>query len=282
MIRLIQGFFQARSRTSLVLMSLALVIGIGSIDYADYFSLGLFYVAPIALVAWYVSRSAGVAFALLSALVWYFINSAVVPPQMAQEFLIWNSAVRFGFFMVIASLVSSLRLAYDQQKTLALTDSLTGLLNGRAFKHRASIELMRARRNKYEVAILYLDLDNFKAFNDSRGHFAGDLLLRNISIGLASSLRSTDLLGRLGGDEFAVLLAGTSAPQVRATASRLQAAVLSVAPALEPPVTLTIGAVTSDGFEDIESLLSRADNMMYQGKASLRGSILVNRIEGDA
>jgi len=282
MIRLIQGFFQARSRTSLMLMSLALVIGIGSIDYADYFSLGLFYVAPIALVAWYVSRSAGVAFALLSALVWYFINSAVVPPQMDQAFLIWNGAVRFGFFMVISSLVSSLRQAYDQQKALALTDSLTGVLNGRAFKDQASIELMRARRNKYKVAILYLDLDNFKALNDSSGHFAGDLLLRNITIALASSLRSTDLLGRLGGDEFAVLLAGTSAPQVRATASRLQAAVLSVAPALEPPVTVTIGAVTSDGFEDIESLLTRADNMMYQGKASSRGSILVNRIEGDA
>ncbi len=284
LIVMLRNFLDTRSGGFVVALSLALVVAVGSADYfTGYFlSFGLFYVAPIALVAWYVSRTAGAALALLSTLVWYCVNSVFTPPELGREILIWNSAIRFGFFIVISLLLSSLKEAYARQKDLARTDLLTGLLNRRAFEDHARIELIRASRSRNHVAVFYLDLDNFKALNDSRGHAAGDGFLRQVGTVLRSSLRSTDFVGRLGGDEFAVLLAGTSEAQVRETASRLQAAVLHVAGDLGAPVSVTIGVATSDGSDDIESLIKRADDAMYRGKASTKGSIMLDLVPGDA
>ena len=281
---LVRKFLRARSKAFLFGASLVLVAAIGFADYLTgyHLSLGLFYVAPISLVSWYVSRPAGFMFAFLSALVWYSVNSAFAPLPVTPSVIIWNTIVRLGFFIIICSLLASLKEAYARQSDLARTDPLTGLLNSRAFVDEATLELARATRNKYEITTLYFDLDNFKALNDSRGHAAGDSLLRDIGNIVRSTLRSTDIIGRLGGDEFAILLSASSRDHALSTANRLQAAIHRVSSQQEPSVTVTLGAVTSNGSEGIESLIRRADHMMYQGKVTQKGSIRFDVTEGDA
>jgi diguanylate cyclase (GGDEF)-like protein len=283
MIILLRGFLRTRSKSFLVVVAVTLVFTIGVADYLTgyHLSLGLFYVAPVALLAWYVSSEAGVSAASLSALTWYLVNSVFAPPEVGKLILVWNTVIRFGFFIMISSLLRSLKKAYEHQKEMAQTDPLTGLLNSRAFEDGATIELMRATRNNYDVAAIYLDLDNFKTINDLRGHDVGDSLLRDVGLALKANLRATDIVGRLGGDEFAVLLCGTSQFQLQETASRLQDAVLRITTRAVPPVTVTIGAVSSYGSENIKDLLRRADQAMYHGKRSSKGSICMALAEGD-
>lgn len=282
MIAVLLSFLGARSKAFLLAASLTLVVGIGVADYLTgyHLSLGLFYVAPISLVAWYVSGTAGFAFALSSASLWYAVNSVFAPAGVSPTILAWNGVVRFGFFTIISSLLASLKEAYGRQSQLARTDPLTGLLNSRAFADEARLELLRASRNRYEVAALYLDLDNFKALNDSKGHAAGDTLLADIGHTMKRSLRATDIVGRVGGDEFAVVLSGTSRAHAQATARRLQSAIHLVSSQTDPPVSVTVGVVTSDGSEGIDAIIRRADDMMYRGKAASKASIRMDWTEG--
>ncbi len=278
------NFLGALSKISLLAISLAMVVAIGVADYVTGYnlSLGLFYVAPISIVSWYVSRRAGIVLAGISAIVWYLVNSIYAPPNLAHAILIWNSAIRIGFFIIISFLLAALKKAYDRQNDLARTDQLTGLLTSHAFANEARLELARATRNKYRIAVLYIDLDNFKSYNDSRGHAAGDSLLRDIGLALKSSLRATDVAGRVGGDEFVIVLSAVSQMLAQATASRLQSAIHRVTLGQTPQVTATIGVVNSDGFDDIEALMVRADSMMFQGKATSKGSIQVEKRKDDA
>lgn len=272
---LLRRLVKARSRAFFVLAAAVLVAGIAIADLATGYqvSVGLMYVIPIALVAWYVSRLAGVAVAVTSALIWYAVSSLNAPPGVGGAILVWNGAIRSGLFILISILISSLKEAYDHQRLLARTDPLTGLLNSRAFEEEAQLELMRARRLNYEVGVLYIDLDNFKSLNDTKGHAAGDLFLKDLGMALKSNLRATDIIGRLGGDEFAVILAATSRSHIEAIAVRLQEAVGRFASGVQPPVTMTIGAVAARESEDIDTLIGRADNVMYQAKGVAKGSI---------
>ena len=96
------------------------------------------------------------------------------------------------------------------------TDGLTGLLNRTSLEERAELELARGRRHGTPVSLIVVDMDGFKAFNDTRGHPAGDELLRAVADGLQRETRQVDALSRPGGDEFAVLLPGASASRRRA------------------------------------------------------------------
>src|SRR3712207_8303379 len=89
---------------------------------------------------------------------------------------------------------------------LALTDPLTGLLNHRAFKERLEQELRRAERERYALAIVAFDVDNFKSINDRWGHAAGDEGLRTLAAALRVHLRPSDVSGRVGGDEFCLAI----------------------------------------------------------------------------
>ncbi len=271
----LRNLLNGRSRAFFIGSAAVLVAAIASADLVTGYqvSVGLLYVVPVALMAWYVSRLASAAVAMISALTWYAVSAFNAPEEVGTPILAWNGAIRLGLFILISILMSSLKEAYDHQRRLARTDPLTGLLNGRAFEEEARLELMRAQRLNYEVGVLYIDLDNFKRLNDSRGHAAGDLFLKDMGTVLKSKLRATDVIGRLGGDEFGVILAATSRPQVLAIATRLQEALAHLSATAQPPVTLTIGGVTSDGSEDIDTLIGRADNIMYRAKATGKGSI---------
>src|SRR2546421_7333435 len=100
------------------------------------------------------------------------------------------------------------KLAEERKRfqALALEDPLTGLPNKRAFEERVEMELRRAEREYYQVAIVVLDLDRFKMVNDTWGHAVGDDALKQLAAHIQSQLRAGDLCGRIGGDEFMLAL----------------------------------------------------------------------------
>jgi diguanylate cyclase (GGDEF)-like protein len=163
-------------------------------------------------------------------------------------------------------------------RRIARTDVLTGLPNRQMLFDRLAFVLARNGRNDSLAAVMYLDLDGFKALNDSCGHGAGDRLLVDLAVRWTAALRADDTLSRVGGDEFvAVCEDMASIDDATAIADRLIEAVRQAAP-VDPrfePVTVSIGiALVSSPLTDPAAVLQAADLAMYRAKAS-RGSTRV-------
>jgi diguanylate cyclase (GGDEF)-like protein/PAS domain S-box-containing protein len=149
----------------------------------------------------------------------------------------------------------------------ARTDQLTGIANRRTWDHELPRELARARRSDEPLSLAIMDLDRFKAYNDTHGHPAGDRLLRGAAAAWAERLRATDVLARYGGEEFAVLLPGCDGASAQLVAEQLRGAVPDVE-------TCSIGVATWDGTETAEELLGRADTALYAAKAAGRDRVV--------
>ncbi|MCX7601660.1 MAG: EAL domain-containing protein [Meiothermus sp.] len=164
------------------------------------------------------------------------------------------------------------RKRYENQIThLALHDPLTGLGNRRMLQDRAEQTLALARRKGWPAALLFLDLDRFKAINDTLGHDAGDELLIQIAWLLKHSLREEDILVRYSGDEFVVLLAEVGLEQARQIATQLlqtiSTSLVLRGHSVQPGASIGIAAYPEHG-EDLTALLKAADIAMYQAKRS--------------
>jgi diguanylate cyclase (GGDEF)-like protein/PAS domain S-box-containing protein len=156
----------------------------------------------------------------------------------------------------------------------ATHDSLTGLPNRRLFHQRLDQALKRAKRDERQVAVLFLDLDNFKIINDTLGHQAGDLLLTRISQRLIALLGEGRLLARLGGDEFTILVEHFSSPQsVEQLAERIRLAVVEGFSLNGQNICcgVSIGIVFSTVESDVDETLRHADIAMYQSKEDRKG-----------
>ena len=167
----------------------------------------------------------------------------------------------------------------------ARTDPLTGLLNRRAFMDELSRRFDRLEVDGLPGALVFIDLDNFKALNDSRGHDVGDEALQAAAAVLRASVRPSDLIARLGGDEFALWLDGADELAAAERAEHLRtagpAALVHFSPAGVPPVTFSIGVAGRwpGRGEDAEALLQRADRAMYSVKRGGRGHWRVAQAE---
>jgi len=163
------------------------------------------------------------------------------------------------------------RKEFEQQlKLLARTDALTGLMNRRGFIRGAEQMLRLAKRQKNTLFLLFADLDNMKRINDDLSHAKGDLALQEIAKLLMNTYRETDIIGRLGGDEFAVLLVDVSAKEKENIVDRFQEnlAQWNRDSSEDFTLSLSIGVVQShsETQEDMEALLHRADQAMYNVK----------------
>lgn len=158
----------------------------------------------------------------------------------------------------------------------ALNDPLTGLSNRYGLEARIEQSLSHARRSGLKLAVLFIDLDRFKAVNDSLGHASGDTLLCVIAERISGCLRDTDLVARLGGDEFVVVLSDLArADDAVPVAEKLLDAAMSpiVIGGLEIRTTASIGVcVFPDDGKDVGTLMKHADTAMYQAKAAGRAN----------
>ncbi len=170
----------------------------------------------------------------------------------------------------------------------ARTDPLTGLLNRRAFMDELTRRFDRLEVDGLPGALLFVDLDNFKALNDSRGHDVGDEALRVAANVLRAAVRPTDLVGRLGGDEFALWLDGADELAAAERAEHLRTAgpqaLVHFSPAGVPPITFSIGLAGRwpGRGEDAEALMDRADKAMYLVKRNGRAHWRVARAQDEA
>ncbi len=150
----------------------------------------------------------------------------------------------------------------------ARTDPLTGLGNRRRWEEQVEIELERARRLGSGLAVALVDLDRFKEVNDTRGHAAGDRLLRDVAEAFAGAVRSIDLVARIGGEEFAVALPTSSLEDAVHIVERLRTSVPS-------GITCSAGLALWTGSEDAGELLARADGALYRAKTTGRDRLTV-------
>ena len=167
--------------------------------------------------------------------------------------------------------ISERKALEEQLRQLAFHDPLTLLANRNLFRDRVQHALTLAQRGQSSVAVMFLDLDNFKNINDSLGHDAGDRLLQAVAQRLVKSTRFSDTVARLGGDEFAILLEGI------ATIAEVESLAASLIEGLDQPfalsatevrVSASIGVAFSNLETGAEALLSKADIAMYYAKAA--------------
>lgn len=175
------------------------------------------------------------------------------------------SAVLTVLLMKSMSKVNALVAELSKQ---ALTDPLTDLPNRRSWNNRIGVELARASRLSYPLAMVMIDFDHFKQFNDQHGHIEGDILLRSAAHAWNQTLREGDLLCRIGGEEFALLLPGCHA----ADASRLVDRLRPVTPLRQ---TFSAGIAVWMNDETQVQLFSRADAALYQAKLEGRNRTII-------
>ena len=178
-----------------------------------------------------------------------------------------------GVYALVSD-ISELKETQRQLATLAREDSLTGLPNRRVFEERLQGAIARTGRSDGGIAVLYVDVDRFKAINDSGGHATGDVVLKELSLRFGSSVRKTDIVARYAGDEFVILLENLH--------DRLEAVVVAEkilttmtvdvqTPTGGMPVTVSIGVAFHRGDEvSVVSLLALADGALYRAKRAGR------------
>ena len=215
---------------------------------------------------------------LLTALTSAQVNGAL--PQL--DWLNDASLAGGAFEAIVLSLGladRALRLRHDSDivRVLANHDALTNVLNRRAWTERASALLTNGPPRP--IALLFLDLDHFKLLNDRQGHNTGDRALVAVAKALAAELRPSDLLGRYGGEEFVALLDGTMPQQAMHVATRLCRRVhrLEIPTADESLLlSISIGVAMRQDGDDVETLVERADQAMYDAKFNGRNRVCLH------
>jgi diguanylate cyclase (GGDEF)-like protein len=167
------------------------------------------------------------------------------------------------FISQVLDISQSKRLE-DELRRLATEDDLTGLRNRRAFEEELAAHLRLLARHGGPSSLLFLDVDDFKTVNDTRGHHAGDELLKRIGQALRDRLRGTDVPARIGGDEFAVLLPFTGEDGARRVMGDIERALEAVA------VSASIGSALLEAGLTKDDALRRADEAMYRVKQQRR------------
>lgn len=185
-----------------------------------------------------------------------------------------------GIFHTIANqLATALENArlYQMTRELATHDELTGLYNRRTLDSRIEMEWERSRRFGSWLGLIMVDVDCFKAFNDTHGHLVGDQVLRHVGTLLQSHVRKVDMVSRFGGEEFCILLPRASLEEARTVAEHLRQQVEATPLATDQGtyhVTASFGAASSEvPATDIRSLLDLADQALYRAKAEGRNRV---------
>ncbi|MBI4828837.1 MAG: sensor domain-containing diguanylate cyclase [Nitrospinae bacterium] len=196
-------------------------------------------------------------------------NGAVYPAMLSIRAVRGPGGAVLKYFSVLRD-ITDLKRNEREINYRAYHDPLTGLPNRLLFKDRLSRALLLTRRTKATTALLYLDLDGFKAVNDTMGHHAGDLLLQGVAMRLSSAVRDEDTVARLAGDEFTIILERVASRQcVEDIAGRVRESVTGEFDYHGVPISVTASvgvALCPDDSEEIEPLIKRADAAMYAAK----------------
>ena len=186
---------------------------------------------------------------------------------------ILGSALHQNFLMT-----HQLRFSKEEAERMARIDDLTGLFNRRAFYEYGEVLANNSQRSKDELAMILMDIDNFKSINDRFGHAAGDIALKQIGRLLLQRLRKSDIYARIGGEEFGMLLPQTPLGKAAQLAEELRKAIEDMPIQFENETfTVTASFGVTSGVCDIDSLVRQADMTMYQSKDAGRNAVACNK-----
>lgn len=167
-----------------------------------------------------------------------------------------------------------LTAAKERAEVLARTDFLTGLSSRGHFTEVAEMQARFCRRHQYPISVIVLDIDDFKAINDSKGHHFGDLALQHLSTILKQSIRKSDVCGRIGGEEFAILLPNADADDATTTAEKIRRTIeKKPVETQDGEFSFTVSLGIATGNIDAKQLLRMADKAMYRAKKTGRNMI---------
>jgi diguanylate cyclase (GGDEF)-like protein len=226
-----------------------------------------FLLIPVAAIGWLVKERAYayVGAACTAAVTVFVAVSGQAQAQLAGALA--AAGVRFALYLVVLALLGAIRQMQLAREKEARTDYLTGAANVRAFGETAQAEIDRCRRYGGPLSLLYLDLDDFKAINDTFGHAAGDAVLAQFCHVMSSTLRASDLVARLGGDEFAVLLPEADHGAALAAVRRLRDELHRVTAPDGRPVRSSVGVASYAAPPlSVDALIYDADSLMYRAK----------------
>lgn len=241
------------------------------------FTLASLALLPVLVIAWMGGKRNGFLMAFFAATVWG-VGDIASGRQFSASWIPWaNAATHFITYGLVAILAAQVSLQLKRERERATMDALTGLQNRRAFLDVGESETERSKRYARPLSVVFLDLDNFKQLNDTKGHDAGDAALRVTAKALLGALRASDRVARLGGDEFAILLPEVGYDEAVEAGRKIFVAVNGVLRDY-PPVKVSLGVAWFEAVDrTFHAMLKAADELMYEVKESGKNDIRSRR-----
>ena len=264
----------------LFFFSILMVLLIGLIDYYNgiEISVAILYLLPIMYVAWFVDRT----FAwILSGLcsIEGFLADFLLGHIYTNPFApYWNAFVWLLFFAIFVYVINTLKISLEEERKIFRFDNLTKVFNRKAFYEILLNEIQRSIRYSHPITLVYIDCDNFKSINDTRGHKTGDILLKTLAETITLNIRNVDIVGRMGGDEFALILPESNFEAANIVLTKLQKLTSAMFKRKKWPVSLSIGACTYvEPPLSADAAIQNVDKLMYKAKNEGKNKI-VHRI----
>lgn len=260
-------YLDSRPRGVLVSLGILLFAAVVAGDYLTHTNYALefspFYLVPVSFFSWFIGRQGGFALAALSVASGFFIRLRPVPRAVA----FWDALLWLALYISSVVMIAQLKRLYEHERHLSRIDPLTMVENRRAFFESANRARSFSERHQAPLSLAYLDLDDFKQFNDRWGHTTGDKLLVVVADCVRRALRPTDVVARIGGDEFALLLPETDKDAAVRVVSRVRQELDRAMLERVWVMTFSIGLVNfAAPIESVAEMLQAADEVMYAAK----------------
>ena len=264
------------SKPTWAMIGFFLIAVVGFLDFLTGYeiSFSLFYLIPISLVVWFAGRRLGITASIVGAMIELMADILSGVRYSQPAFFLWNTAFRFGFYIIVTLLLARLKQALEHERNLSRTDYLTGATSTGFFYNLLQMEIDHFHRYEHPFTLAYVDIDNFKTINDRFGHTTGDMVLRTVVTYARNGLRKTDIVARLGGDEFAIFLPETDQKTARIVISKIQQGFLDKMRERNWPVTFSIGLMTFiTAPASTNELVKIVDDLMYTVKNNGKNAI---------
>lgn len=268
---------QAHSLRMKCFMLSLITLALAASDFITGYELSfsLFYIIPISFAAWFISLRLGFFFCFFCAGLWGTLDILSGQDYSSSFYMLWNPLVRLGFFVVTVKLLEVIKIAFAKERSLSQIDFLTGLYNRRFIHEIVDRELSIFKRSGRNFVLVYIDLDNFKKVNDSKGHLEGDNVLVSVAQIMRQKLRRSDFVSRIGGDEFLLVLPDTDFKQAQFVIDNLKKELDAGMQSHEWPITFSMGVLSSNSsFTSVNEVIRTVDDLMYKVKYSTKNSIL--------
>lgn len=275
---------ESRSETAVIILSIFIVIVLAALSILinNIFIVAPAFMIPVLLVSWYGGNKAGL-----------LLSVSIICLLMILKTQLHSGVDDAAFFGLIVSLLAScviqailitdFRKVYQVEVKAAAKDPLTGALNIRSFQVEMANEIFRSIRYQHIFSLVYIDIDNFKVVNDTRGHTEGDKLLITVAKTLSQTLRKTDFTARIGGDEFACLLPNTEMSEAKLVYNKANELLRKKMEASKWQVTFSVGIVAFDVLpDDMQEAMNIADKLMYSIKNTCKDKVAYKIWKGSA